>query len=67
MYGTIARITPKPGQESAVIALMEEWDRESYRANSEDPKQDEWYRKIRDLLQADPVWEDGEILYGRAW
>ena len=100
MYGTIARFTPKPGQEAAVISLIEEWegerapnvsgakagyvykpdnklgelvmtvvfeDRASYRANAGDPKQDEWYRKFRDLLQADPVWEDGEIVCGRAW
>ncbi len=28
MYGTIARISPKPGMEQAVVATMEEWQRE---------------------------------------
>jgi quinol monooxygenase YgiN len=97
MYGTIARVCPKPGQESAVAASLEEWDKtqrpivkgalvgylfkpdkspdelvmvaifadkESYDANAMDPAQDEWYRGFRQHLQADPVWEDGEILYG---
>lgn len=28
MYGTIARLHVKPGEEQAVIALMDEWKRE---------------------------------------
>ena len=96
MYGTIARVTPKAGQEAAVLSMMEEWDnersdkvtgaqavyfykpddkpdelvmvvvfrdKESYKANAEDPEQDRWFRRLRDLLQADPAWEDGEVLY----
>ena len=96
MYGTISRLKPKPGQEAAVISMIDEWDqtraplwkgsgvgylyrpdqspdelimvvafrdKESYRANAEDPEQDRWYRRFRDLLQADPTWEDGEIIY----
>ena len=95
MYGTVARIRPKPGQEKALLAQMEEWkrtrqpkvkgavasyvykpdnkpgelimvavfqDKKTYRANAEDPEQDKWYRKFRELLQADPVWEDGEVI-----
>lgn len=42
------------------VAVFE--DRESYRANAESPKQDEWYRKMRDQLEDDPAWEDGEFL-----
>lgn len=37
-------------------------DRESYRANAEDPDQDRWYRRFRALLEADPQWEDGEVV-----
>lgn len=37
-------------------------DRESYRKNATDPKQDEWYRSLRALLTEDPRWEDGEII-----
>ncbi len=38
-------------------------DKDSYRANAEDPEQDKWYRQLRELLQADPEWHDGEYLY----
>lgn len=37
-------------------------DKKTYHANADDPEQDKWYRKFRALLQADPVWEDGEIV-----
>ncbi|MBI4234430.1 MAG: hypothetical protein HY686_08320 [Chloroflexi bacterium] len=95
MYGTVAHLRPKAGQERAMLALMQEWDRDrkpkvkgavasyvfkldkdprqlvmtvvfqdkaSYVANASDPEQDRWYRKLRALLEADPTWEDGEIV-----
>lgn len=95
MYGTVAHMRIKPGQEKAAIALLKEWERErkpkvkgaiasylykkdtnpnelimavvfqdkkTYVANAEDPEQDRWYRRVRELLVADPVWEDGEII-----
>lgn len=95
MYGTVAHVRPKQGQEKAVVAALEEWDatrrpkvkgaiasylykldkspnelvmavvfqdKKTYIANAEDPEQDKWFRKLRGLLQADPVWEDGEII-----
>lgn len=34
-------------------------DRESYRANADDPAQDAWYRKLRATLDDDPEWMDG--------
>jgi heme-degrading monooxygenase HmoA len=37
-------------------------DKQSYRANADDPKQDERYKKMRALLAADPEWHDGEII-----
>ncbi len=37
-------------------------DKASYAANASDPEQDVWYGKFRDLLEADPEWEDGEYL-----
>ena len=92
MYGTIARMTPKPGMEQAVIGAMEGWQRErrpkvkgsvggylnkldkgglmivaifeskeAYVANAEDPAQDQWFQKLRAMLQTDPEWNDGEI------
>lgn len=46
------------------VAVFE--DKKSYFANANDPKQDEWYRKLRALLAADPAWEDGEVIAGKA-
>ena len=37
-------------------------DRESYRRNAEDPAQDKRYRRLRELLEADPKWHDGEVV-----
>jgi quinol monooxygenase YgiN len=38
-------------------------DRESYRANADDPEQDRWFRQLRQHLEADPEWTDGEIVF----
>lgn len=37
--------------------------REDYAINAEDPQQDDWYRQLVDLLQEEPRWIDGEVLY----
>lgn len=96
MYGTVAHLKVKPGQEAELLALQQEWererkpkvkgaigeymyklddrpneyilvvlfrDRESYFANAQDPEQDRWYRRFREVLEADPVWQDGEVVY----
>jgi hypothetical protein len=34
----------------------------SYRENAADPAQDQWYRDLRQMLEADPKWQDGDIL-----
>jgi hypothetical protein len=36
--------------------------RDAYMANANDPKQHERYLQYRELLQADPEWNDGEIV-----
>ena len=48
--------------ELAGVAVFS--SRETYLKNASDPDQDRWYRQLRDNLEADPVWEDGEILRG---
>jgi len=96
MYGTVAHLRVKPGQEQALLALQREWesqrrpkvkgaigeylykldrnpneyilvvlfqDKETYSANANDPEQDRWYRRWRELLEADPQWNDGEVVY----
>ncbi|MGA7988124.1 MAG: antibiotic biosynthesis monooxygenase family protein [Candidatus Dormiibacterota bacterium] len=42
------------------------WEsKEAYRANSNTPEQDASYRRLRDLMDADPEWHDGEIVFSR--
>ena len=35
-------------------------DKASYIANADDPEQHAWFMKLREALEADPEWEDGE-------
>jgi hypothetical protein len=95
MYGTVARLRVKRGQEEALKALNAQWLRErqpgttgfiadyvlkservpgewfvlaifdseeNYRKNAADPKQHSEYEQLRTLLDADPEWNDGEII-----
>jgi hypothetical protein len=34
----------------------------SYRRNADDPGQDQWYRQLREMLETDPEWNDGDVL-----
>lgn len=38
-------------------------DRGSYERNAGDPAQDARYRALRELLEAEPKWHDGEIVH----
>ena len=51
----------KPG-ELIGVAVFE--DRATYRANADDPEQDAWFRRVRELLESDPDWEDGDYVSG---
>ena len=53
------KLDKKP-DELIMVAVFQ--DKKSYQANAADPEQDRWYRRLRELLQADPLWEDGEIV-----
>jgi quinol monooxygenase YgiN len=97
MYGSIFRMTTRPGQEQAIIDVFDEWerelkpkikgavggyvfkpdsnanqligiaifaDKEAYVANADYPEQNEWFLKLRALLESDPEWEDGEYVAG---
>ena len=52
-----------PGQ-LILVAIFS--DRETYRANADDPEQDRWYRRMREHLDADPEWTDGEVVFADA-
>jgi heme-degrading monooxygenase HmoA len=38
-------------------------DKESYHANAGSAEQDRRYRQMRELLESDPEWMDGEIVW----
>lgn len=42
------------------VAIFE--TKEDYLANANDPQQDQWFQKLRNLLEEDPKWNDGEVL-----
>jgi quinol monooxygenase YgiN len=46
--------------EFIVVALFS--DRESYHRYAQSPESDQNYRKMRELLAADPEWNDGEVV-----
>lgn len=59
--GMIASYVYKLDNDGYMGAVV--WDtKERYHANANDPAQDRWYRKFRELLDADPEWNDGEIV-----
>jgi quinol monooxygenase YgiN len=45
-----------------MVAIFE--DKATYEANAEDPEQDAWFKRLREMLEADPEWTDGEIFGG---
>ena len=38
-------------------------DREAYHANAASPEQHQRYLRYRELLEAEPEWHDGEIIF----
>jgi hypothetical protein len=38
-------------------------DREAYVRNADDPAQDVQFRELRQLLERDPEWHDGEVIW----
>ncbi len=48
--------------ELMLVVMFESKD--AYAANAGSPGQDARYQKMRAMLQSDPEWHDGEIIYG---
>src|SRR5689334_2287591 len=48
-------------KELYIVAIAS--SKEAYIANAKSPEQHQRYQKYRALLEADPEWHDGEILY----
>ena len=63
MAGYLMRPLNRPDELIAVPIFA---DRATYEANANDPQQDAWYRSLRELLEEDPIWEDGEYVVSGA-
>jgi quinol monooxygenase YgiN len=62
--GFVATYVFRPdNQQDDVILVAIFKDRDTYRANADDPEQDKWYRQMREHLSADPEWTDGEVIF----
>ena len=57
---TVYRLDDDPNE--LLMAVVFE-SKEAYRANAESPEQDARYREMLELLESDPQWQDGEIVY----
>ena len=61
--GAVGGLILKPDGTSGVLVGAAVFrDKAAYLANADTPGQDEWYQKLRALLEDDPQWEDGEYL-----
>ena len=61
--GAIGGLLMKPdGSSNELIGVAIFEDKQSYMANADRPGQQQWYAKLRDTLEADPEWEDGEYV-----
>jgi heme-degrading monooxygenase HmoA len=47
-------------QDYWVVGVFE--SREAYTSNSATPEQGERYKRLRELMEADPEWHDGEVV-----
>lgn len=53
-------------EDSNTVYLVVEFEsREAYHANASSPEQDERYRKMLEVMDGEPEWHDGEIIYQR--
>ena len=57
---TVLQSVATPGELIGAVVFR---DRETYEANAADPEMDRWYQQLRSHLIADPIWEDGEVLW----
>ena len=61
--GAVASYVLKPRNRPGELLGMAVFDtEENYIKNANDPEQDRWYRELRSHLEADPEWNDGDII-----
>lgn len=51
----------KNANELMLVVMFESKD--AYIANANEPAQNTRYEKMRGMLESDPEWHDGEIIY----
>ena len=56
----IYRLDSDPNQVMMAVVFQ---DKGSYQANANDPEMAKQYQRYRALLEADPEWNDGEIIF----
>ena len=56
----VYRLDLSPNEFYLVVAFE---NREAYHANAASPEQQARYAQVRALLEADPEWHDGEIVF----
>lgn len=57
--GYVLRPRGKPDELIGVAVFDSE---DSYTKNANDPAQNQWYLGLRAMLEADPEWNDGDVL-----
>jgi quinol monooxygenase YgiN len=57
--GAVYRTDDDP--QTLYLAVVFE-SKDAYVKNAETPEQDAEYRKLRELLETDPEWHDGEVI-----
>jgi hypothetical protein len=61
--GMVSGFLFRPKADSRDLIGVAVFDSEaSFRRNADDPDQDRWYRSLREMLDADPEWNDGDVL-----
>jgi hypothetical protein len=61
--GTVAGFLFKPRENSGELIGVAIFDSEAnYRKTSDAPAQGRWYRQLREMLETDPEWNDGDVL-----
>ena len=61
--GAVGGYLFRPKSNPAELIGVAVFDSEdSYMKNANDPMQDQWFRDLRQMLEGDPEWNDGDVL-----
>jgi hypothetical protein len=61
--GAVSGYLFRPKTVSGELIGVAVFDSEvSYRRNADDPAQGRWYGELRQMLETDPEWNDGDVL-----